>query len=71
MDISKTWMSILKLSLILVMEVMNSLRGIDSPLCDLISFGVVYLNSLRGEHLNISVEVVYDCEAKWCRKSLA
>ena len=71
MDISKTWMSILKLSLILIMEVMNSFRWIYSPLCDLISFGVVYLNSLRSKHLYISVEVMYDCEFEWCRKSLA
>ena len=71
MDISLTRMPVLKLSLILVVKAVNSLRRIDSPLSNLVPFREVNLNSLGGEHLYISVEIVHGCEAKWCWKSLA
>ncbi len=68
-------MPVLKLSLILVVKAVNSLRRMGSPLGDLAPFREVNLNSLGnslgGEHLYISVEIVHGCEAKWCWKSLA
>jgi hypothetical protein len=64
-------MPVLKLSLILVVKAVNSLRRIDSPLSNLVPFREVNLNSLGGEHLYISIQMVHDCEAKRCRKSLA